>query len=488
MDSLVVLEWRLAYFVIYLLYVVAATVFLIMDRRTPQSTFAWLLALISFPVVGFIVYVLFGRSWKAFSRETMYVRRNVGREVRDLITAVLPRQEAAIEWMSTHSVPFYSRFLELVYRNSYSAITLHNTVQILQDAAQKYPALMEDMRNAQESIHLEYFIWASDPYMVKVNDLLIEKAQAGVKVRLLFDAAGSFFVFKRSERRRLAAAGVEVQHFSSVWRFHTISYRNHRKIAVIDGRIGYTGGLNMGEEHLSGMGVYKAWRDTHLRIVGGAARALQGAFVSDWFQATRQKVLDSSLFPPVAEPTEDIPVQIISSGPDSKHEAIRQLYFYMIASAGRHVYIASPFFILDQSLSEALKAAALAGVDVKIMLAPRGCGDNPVPYWAAYTYMYEMADAGVKIYLYQPGYLHSKTISVDGLVCSVGSANFDIRSFNIDYELNAIIYDVRKTRELDESFCRDLEQCVPFDRKRYRERPFLGRFRDAAARTLSPLL
>jgi cardiolipin synthase len=483
-------DWdlRLIAFAITATYMIAVALFVIMDRRSATSTFAWLLAFYAFPVIGFVVYVMFGRSWKAFSRETQYVRRNVGREVRDLLSTVLPRQEAAIEWLGARSVPLYSRFLELVFRNSYSAITLRNTVEILQDAAETYPRMMEDMRNAQESIHLEYFIWASDPYMVKVNDLLIEKAKAGVKVRLLFDAAGSFIVFKRSERRRLRAAGVQVQHFSSVWRLHTISYRNHRKITVIDGRIGYTGGLNMGEEHLTGMGVFKAWRDTHVRITGEAVRALQGAFVSDWFQATREKVLDPALFPPVTEPTEDTPVQIISSGPDSKHEAIRQLYFYMIASASRHVYIVSPFFILDQSLAEALKAAALAGVDVKIMLAPRGCGDNPVPYWAAYTYMYEMADAGVKIYLYQPGYLHSKTISVDGLVCSIGSANFDIRSFNIDYELNAIIYDARKTRELDESFCRDLEQCVPFDRKRYRERAFLGRLRDAAARTLSPLL
>lgn len=480
--------WSWTWVAAYVLYAVGATIFLIMDRRTPQSTFAWLLALLSFPLLAFIVYIMFGRSWKAFSRETMYVRRNIGREVREQLNAVLPRQEAAINWLSERSVPLYSRFLELVHRNSYSAITLRNTVQILQDAAEKYPLMIEDMRNAQESIHLEYFIWASDPYMVKVNDLLIEKAKAGVKVRLLFDAVGSFLVFKRAERRRMREAGVQVQHFSSVWRFHTISYRNHRKIAVIDGRIGYTGGLNMGEEHLKGMGVYNAWRDIHLRITGEAVRALQGAFVSDWFHATHEAVLDPGLFPPVTEPTDDIPVQIISSGPDSKHEAIRQLYFYMIASASRHVYITSPFFILDPSLAEAIKAAALAGVDVKIMLAPRGCGDNPVPYWAAYTYMYEMADAGVKIYLYQPGYLHSKTISVDGLVCSIGSANFDIRSFNIDYELNAILYDSRLARELDESFLCDLEQCVPFDRKQYRALPFLPRLRDASARILSPLL
>ena len=177
-----------------------------------------------------------------------------------------------------------------------------------------------------------------------------------------------------------------------------------------------------------------------------------------------------------------------SSGPDSRYEAVRQMYFYLITSASRHVYIQSPFFLLDASLSEALTATAMSGVDVKIMLAPQGCGDNPVPYWAAYTYMLDMVGAGVKIYLYQPGYLHSKTVSVDGLVCSVGSANMDIRSFNIDYEINAIIYDAAVARQLERDFVEDLKDCVLFNPKAYRKLPFRLRFRDASARLLSPLL
>ncbi|MGL4650879.1 MAG: phospholipase D-like domain-containing protein, partial [Caldilineaceae bacterium] len=167
---------------------------------------------------------------------------------------------------------------------------------------------------------------------------------------------------------------------------------------------------------------------------------------------------------------------------------IRQMFFYMITSASHHVYIQSPFFILDATLSEALKATAMSGVDVKIMLAPQGVGDNPVPYWAAYTYMLDMMGAGVKIFLYQPGYLHCKTVSVDGLVCSVGSANMDIRSFNIDYEINALIYDAAVTEQLEMDFVEDLKDCVLFDAKAYKRLPFGLRFRDASARLLSPLL
>jgi cardiolipin synthase len=482
------MSWNWFVLFAYIAYAIGVTIFLIMDRRQPTSTFAWLLAMLGLPVVGLIIYILTGRTWKAFSRENMYVRRDIGKQLRGLLLPHLPTQETVFKEITKLEQPTYNRLLRLVHRNSYSAITLNNTVEILQNAQEKYPRLLEDIRNAKHSIHLEYFIWASDDYMQQVNDLLIAKAKEGVQVRLLYDAVGSFSVFKVNDRNRLKAAGVEVMPFSPVLRIHTISYRNHRKIAVIDGCIGYTGGLNMGKEHLEGMGGYKAWRDTHVRVTGQAARALQAAFVIDWYHGTRLALLDSAYFPPVTEPTETIPVQLISSGPDSRYESIRQLYFYMITTAQDHVYIQSPFFILDQSLSEGLKAAALAGVDVKIMLAPRGCGDNPVAYWAAYTYIVDMIDAGVKVYMYQPGYLHAKTISVDGIACSIGSANFDIRSFNIDYELNAILYDAAYAQRFEVDFLNDLRECVPFDLLAYKKLPFHTRFRDAASRLLSPLL
>jgi cardiolipin synthase len=482
------MTWGTIALILFIIYAVAVTIFLVMDRRQPASTFAWLLFMLGIPLVGFVVYVLTGRSWKAFSRENMYVRRDIGKQLSALISPVVPNQQTAIDELKQLDQPIYNRLLQLVHRNSYSAVTINNTVEILQNAQAKYPRLLEDIRNARHSVHLEYFIWASDDYMIEVNDLLIAKAKEGMQVRLLYDAVGSLSVFKVEQRNRLKAAGVEVMPFSPVLRIHTISYRNHRKIAVIDGCIGYTGGLNMGKEHLEGMGGYKAWRDTHLRFTGEAVRVLQAAFITDWYHATRNALLDSSYFPPVTEATEKVPVQLIASGPDSRYEAIRQLYFYMITTARSHVYIQSPFFILDQSLSEGLKAAALSGVDVKIMLAPRGCGDNPVAYWAAYTYITDMIDTGVEIHMYQPGYLHAKTISVDGLACSIGSANFDIRSFNIDYELNAIIYDKSLTRQLEADFLNDLKECTPFNLAEYEAQPFHIRFRDAVSRLASPLL
>lgn len=483
------MPWNQIFAILYVLYALSVIIFLVMDRRSPQSTFAWLLLMLAVPFLGLLVYVLAGRSWKAFSRENEYVRKDIGPELRALLTPLIPQQDEAIRSLkSSDSPPIYSRFLQLGRRNSYAVVTFNNRVQILQDAVEKYPILFKDLQSAKHFIHLEYFSWATDATMEKFNDLLIQKVREGVEVRLLYDALGSLVLLKKKDRKRLAAAGVEIELFSPILRFHTISYRNHRKIAVVDGKVGYVGGLNMGEEHLKGTGIYNAWRDTHLRLEGEAVNALQAAFIEDWYHATKRKLTEARYFPNDEEVYGNVPVQLISSGPDSRYESIRQMFFYMITSASHHVYIQSPFFVLDTSLTEGLKAAALSGVDVRIMLAPQGCGDNPVPYWAAYTYMLDVYASGVKIYLYQPGYLHAKTVSVDGQVCTIGSANMDQRSFNVDYEINAILYDRTLAQELEMRFRDDLKDCVLFDPAEYRKLPFRMRFRDASARLLSPIL
>jgi cardiolipin synthase len=482
------MAWPTITTLIYLVYAVSVTVFLIMDRRNPQSTIAWLLFMLSFPVVSLIIYVLIGRSWKAFSRENYYVRKDIGRHVVAELSRVLPPPRTSLTLLQEKNLPIYNRLLQLGLRNSYAVVTINNHVEILQDAETMYPCLLEDLKAAVHSIHLEFFSWATDEVMDEFDAVLEQKARAGVEVRLLFDAVGSFLLFKRARRNRLRSAGVEVAPSAPVLRIHTISYRNHRKICVIDNLIGYVGGMNMGKEHIEGQGKYNDWRDTHLRIEGEAVRVLQAQFATDWYHATKQSIVEERYFPEVTDRYGETPVQLVSSGPDSRYEAIRQIYFYMITTANSHVYIQSPFFILDPGMTDALQAAALSGVDVRIMLAPYSCGDNALPYWAAYTYMLEMIRAGVRVYLYQGGYMHAKTVSTDGLVCSVGSANMDIRSFNIDYEMNAVLYDSTLAQEIEARFLEDVNQCVLFEPRIYAERPALLRFRDAAARLLSPVL
>ncbi|GIV80255.1 cardiolipin synthase [Litorilinea aerophila] len=470
------------------LYTLSVIVFIISENRSPQSTFAWMLLLLIFPVGGVLIYFLFGRSWRAFSREKQFVYQDLGRELTQGLGPIIARQEERIREVQQKLGNQYVKLLELVYNNSFSALTVHNDAEILQDAREKYPRLLEDIRQARHSIHLEYYIWQTDPFTIQLKDLLIEKARSGVEVRLLYDAVGSFRTLKRWYKKELQAGGVQVHPYSPVLRLHTIGYRNHRKIAVIDGKIGYTGGLNIGQEHLDGSAGFKSWRDTHLRLTGEAARVLQGLFVTHWYYATKEKLTHPSYFPPLEEPYRYLPIQIITSGPDSQWAAIRQLYFLMIVAAQDHIYLQSPFFILDASIAEALKAVALAGVDVKVMLAPRGVERSQIPYWAANTYIREMVRAGVRVFFYEDGYFHAKTMSIDSTVCTIGTANMDIRSFGINYEINAVIYDRQMAAELEADFRRDLTHCREFNLREYEEGPFLLRFRDSVARLFSPLL
>jgi cardiolipin synthase len=289
--------------------------------------------------------------------------------------------------------------------------------------------------------------------------------------------------------RDMQAAGIRMAPTSPLYRLHTISYRNHRKITVIDGAIGYTGGMNIGQEHISGGIGFHFWRDTQLRLVGESAAILQAVFMVDWYNAVKENLFSAAYFPASAtEPADgDVPVQILTSGPDSQWAAIRQLYSLMIVSAKQHVFIQSPFFIPDATIAEALMSAALSGVDVKLMVSARPSG-NRLPDWAGNTYLADIISAGVHVFLYEKGYLHAKTISIDSEICSIGSTNIDIRSFSINYEINAVLYSKRLAKELEQDFERDLVHCTEFDAKAYRKRNAAMRFRDSMARIVSPLL
>jgi cardiolipin synthase A/B len=325
--------------------------------------------------------------------------------------------------------------------------------------------------------------------MEEFKQVLIAKAREGVEVRVIYDPIGCLSMLSRRYVREMNAHGVKMIAWSSLYAVHTISYRSHRKIAVIDGKIGYTGGLNMSEEYVKGPhgGKFTGWRDTHVRITGQAVLGLQSTFVVQWYNTTKETLSDPAYYPPVEEEHPYLPLQIVHSGPDAEWKAIRSIYFGLITAAQRQIYIQSPFFILDSGIAEALAGAARSGVDVKIMLAPRGPGIN-APYQAGLTYAANIAEAGAKIYFYQGEYFHAKTISVDSMICSIGSTNMDIRSFAINYELNLIVYDRKTTQKLDRLFCDDLKHCTEFDLEEYRHGNLIWRTRDSVMRLFSPLL
>lgn len=472
------------------LYALVIAIYVVLENRNPQSTYAWLLTLLLFPPVGLVLYYFFGRGWHAFSRENKLLQQALGDENPFDLFLLQKRQiEQVSQLARTEENTARRKLLRLVLQNSNSALTMHNRLEIMQNAAVKYPRLLEDIEAAQHSIHMAYYIWSQDWWTEQLKELLICKAQQGVTVRVLVDAQGN--ELSRRYMRELRRGGVQFYiyyNYLSLLKLHTISYRNHRKIVVIDGHIGYTGGLNIGEEHLTGGARFSFWRDTHLRVEGEASKVLQGIFMTSWFNTTQEKLTRDELFPNLYSlPDEQMPIQITTSGPDSQWEAIRQLYLLMIMAAETRLYIQSPFFIPDTSIAEALKAAALSGVDVRVMCAPRGTAYT-LPYWAANTYFTDMVEAGVRVFLYQKGYLHAKTVSIDSAVCSVGTANMDIRSFGINYEVNCVIYDDAVACQLEADFELDIKDCYEFNLEEYRSRPFYKRLRDSACRLFSPLL
>jgi cardiolipin synthase len=470
------------------LYALVMTIFLISENRRPQATLAWILVFVFAPVIGGLIYIFFGRDRKAFSKQSRLLRHDLEANALPLLSPLLSRQDEEISRLEGESIS-HRKLMMLVRRNSYSALTKLNHVEIQQDAAEFYPSMTKDIESARHSIHLQYFIWGADPFTEGLKEILSAKARAGIEVRLLYDPIGSQAHVGPAYVRHMQAAGIRMAPTSPLYRLHTISYRNHRKITVVDGAIGYTGGMNIGQEHISGGIGFDFWRDTQVRLVGESAAILQAVFMVDWYNAVREDLFSAVYFPasPTVPADGDVPVQILTSGPDSQWAAIRQLYSCMIVSAKQHVFIQSPFFIPDATIAEALRTAALSGVDVKLMVSARPSG-NRLPDWAGNTYLADIVGAGVRVFLYEKGYLHAKTISIDSEICSIGSANIDIRSFSINYEINAVLYSKRLARKLEQDFERDLVHCTEFDPEEYQKRSVAVRFRDSVARIVSPLL
>ena len=468
-------------------YAIAVAAFLILENRSPQSTFAWLFLLLAFPLGGLLIYAMFGRNRHAFSRRRSLTRLLEGTSLASRGAKLIEEQPGKLAALAGIHVE-YGRLTGMLWATARSPLTLGNELEILQDASEKYPRLLADLRAASTSIHLLYYEWATDPFTEQIGELLSGKVKEGVEVRILYDPVGSFFMLSHRYVRALRRNGIRMYPFSPLYHLHTLSYRNHRKVAVIDGRIAYSGGLNMTEKHLTGPDGFSGWRDTHVRVTGEAVPILQSVFATTWHNTTGENLFAERFFPvEVRAPNAGVPVQVVSAGPDSRWEAIRQSYLAMIALARHHVYLQSPFLILDTSVAEAMKTAALAGLDVRVMIAPRGAEFSPA-YRAGMTYADDMARAGVQVLLYQGAYFHAKTVCVDSILCSIGSANMDIRSFSINYENNLVIYDEAVTRELEADFEADLAHCVPFSVAEYEARRRVARFVDSTMRLCSPLL
>ncbi|WP_017471092.1 cardiolipin synthase [Amphibacillus jilinensis] len=460
-----------------------AIVFL--ERKNPTSTWAWLLVLTFVPVVGFALYLVFGRK---LSGKKLFVWDNKSR------LGVKKAVENQLQLLDEDSFPIpdhYQKHKDLFYmhlRNNDAILTQENEVEIFNDGQAKFDALIRDIEAANHHIHILYYIVRSDKLGYRIADALIKRAEAGVTVRFLYDDMGARRL-KRHFIHRLKQAGVMVEAFfpSPIPKINLkINYRNHRKLAIIDGKIGYIGGFNIGDEYLGEDPKFGYWRDTHLRIVGESVRNMQTRFILDWNQASKQQILQYEPTYYKAEPTGDVGIQIVSSGPDSEWEQVKYGYIKMIMEAEEYIYIQTPYFIPDESLADAVRIAALSGVDVRIMIPNKP--DHPFVYWATFSYIGNMLEAGAKIYIYQNGFLHAKTIMVDGKLASVGTANIDVRSFRLNFEVNAFLYSEDVTDRLVKDFKEDMEESSLLTYEAYKERSIWIRVKESVARLISPIL
>jgi cardiolipin synthase len=473
--------------IIILLNIVFAVVVIFRERRDASSSWAWLLVLFFIPLLGFLLYLLFGQNLSRYHMFQWEDRKKLG------IETLLSRQ---LEQIRNDTFEFRSETerdnKQLIYMhliNNDAVLTKDNLVDVFIDGNKKFDKLLEDIENAKDHIHLQYYILKNDQLGNRLIKALTKKAQQGIKVRVLYDDLGSRGL-RSSFFAELRAAEGEVEEFFPSklrWINLRLNYRNHRKLVIIDGQIGYVGGFNVGDEYLGLDPKFGYWRDTHLRIQGPAVYAIQTRFILDWNQATHKRNISylQEHFPaPVRRG--DSSLQIVTSGPDSEWEQIKNGYIKMISTAKKTIRIQTPYFIPDASVLDALKIACLSGVDVNIMIPNKP--DHPFVYWATMSYIGEMLSSGARVYIYENGFIHAKTITVDHEISSVGTANIDVRSFKLNFEVNAFIYDTEIAQKLDEFFQNDIALSRELSLESYHQRPRLIRFKESISRLLSPIL
>lgn len=460
-------------------FLISFVIFL--ENRHPSKTLTWLIVLGILPVVGFFAYLLFGQN---FRRKRMFQKKALLDEQAFLQYKGEENQEQILQKHKHQEL-----LLRLAERLGAHNISFRTETKVLTNGDETFHAILEGLRKAKHHIHIEYYIVRDDRLGTTIKDILIQKAKEGVIVRFLYDAVGSFKL-SNSYIEDLKRAGVEIVPFFPV-RFpilnDKINYRNHRKIIVIDGDEGFVGGLNIGDEYLGENEYFGFWRDTHLYLRGEAVQSLQLIFLQDWFYMTGEAVLTPEYLK--TEPVEGDDwggVQLVAGGPDTQWETIKHLYFAMIASARKSIWIATPYFIPDDDILSALKVAALAGIDVRLLMPSKP--DKRTVFYASRSYFPELLDAGAKIYEYEKGFLHSKIVIVDSNLASIGTANMDMRSFHLNFEVNAFLYDTKSIQKLVKDFEDDLTVSNEIHKEQFRNRRLVMRIVESTYRLLSPLL
>jgi len=471
---------------IFFLNTVAAIVTVFSGKRDIASIWAWLLVLLLFPIVGFLIYGFLGRKLSHRKSTDLRTQEDLGME------QIVENQRHYLQEANAdelREIVEQDAFINLFLNNDASILTRKNEVSLYTDGNDLFPDMFEDIKRAKHHIHLEFFSIANDILGNQLIDILTEKAKEGVKVRIIFDQWGSHG-YNRKMYKRLLAEGGQVEAFMQPRYFpitFRANFRNHRKMAIVDGKTGYIGGFNVGDQYIGRSKKFGPWRDTHARIEGDAVLAMQSRFFMDWNATTNSGDISfSEDYFPEAGVQGNTAIQIVSSGPDEDLQQIKQGYMRAMAGAQRSITIQTPYFIPDQGVLDLLQIVAMSGVKVRIMIPNQP--DHPFVYRATQYYAREMLAAGAEVYTYENGFLHAKVVTVDGVVSSVGSANMDMRSFSLNFEANAFMYNEKIAQDLEDIFEADLEFAKPLTEADFLAQSKWMNFKQKFSRLLSPIL
>lgn len=461
--------------------IVVTAVHVLMDNRQPVKTMAWVLVIFFLPLVGIVLYLFFGINHR---RDKVVSQRQLDQLSKRSMLDFVGQQNLRVP-------ESYKQLVDLFLNQNLSLPFKDNAVDIMTDGYAFFPELLKDIGQARHHIHIDMYIFEDDALGRLLADALIDKARQGVSVRVIYDSVGCWSVSDRFFER-MREGGVEIHPFLPV-HFPTftsrLNYRNHRKLVVVDGEVGYIGGMNIALRYVKGNG-RQPWRDTMLRLSGGIVCSLQRAFLVDWYFVDRTLITDRAYYP--SADTRQLSLnnclmQLVTSGPTSPYPEIMQGYVRAITAARRYIYIETPYFLPSDSVLFALKTATLAGVDVRVMCPLES--DSHFTEWASRPYLREVAEAGVNVLLYRAGFLHSKLMVIDDALSTCGSTNVDMRSFENNFEANVFIYDEGTALRLKKVFLDDQQMCVPLEEVPGWSRPkFVRRLWESLIRLFSPLL
>lgn len=473
--------WHLilwALLLIYILLIITTTTVVLLENRTPAKTVAWIIVLVLLPVVGLVLFYFFGQNVR---KERYIERRSYERLTREML------REAHYCPPDLY-LPKYERLIYLNEREHRAVLTTGNRLQLIESGREWVADLLQDFAAARHHIHLETYIIEDDAVGRLIADALCDCAGRGIEVRLLYDDVGCWNV-RQSFFDRMEAGGVRVQPFLPV-RFpsltHRANYRNHRKVCVVDGHVGYIGGMNLAQRYV-GEGD-NCWRDLHLRLEGAAVGGLQRIFTTDWYFMRTDLLSDSAYFPGQKSDlhTPGALIQIVAANPVVRYPEVMYSLTWLIYNAKSYLYIQTPYFMPSDSVLQALQTAALSGVDVRIMVPEKP--DAHLLRWGNDSYFEDALRAGIHLYIYKEGFLHSKIAVADDDWCTIGSTNMDARSFDNNFEANAFIYDSQMAATLRDRFLMDMNSCTEIHLHDWIKRPFYKKYMESATRIFSPIL